>query len=153
MKYRQQDPDGEAIMIIVWSARTRQLCEIGVDQRAPRNAATESGVIQFSRHGPQAGFDVAQVFAKRKLTKCQTQKLIATREAAMSPIASVTTHARIEFVPWKTIHELRENQFQRMHQLPFRQENEISEPDYRVLNSNRARSWINVNHCVTNSSN
>jgi hypothetical protein len=76
-------------------------------------------MVQLLLDGPQAGLDVSQAFAKGELGKCQTQKLIATREAALPSVAAVSPHASVEFVPWDKLHQLRENQLTREHASPF----------------------------------
>jgi hypothetical protein len=67
-------------------------------------------MIQLVLDGTEARFDVAQTLAKRELTECQTQKLIATREAALSFVPVVSPDACIEFVSWKKLHDLRKHQ-------------------------------------------
>jgi hypothetical protein len=78
-------------------------------------------MVEFVGHGTQTGFDIAQALAKRELPKRQTQELIATRKTTLSPVASVSSHASVELVSRDEIHELRKNQFSRMHQAPSHQ--------------------------------
>jgi hypothetical protein len=67
----------------------------------------------------QAGLDVAQALAKRKLRKRHAQELIAAGETARPVVAPIATHASVELVPRKKMHQLREDQLAGEHATPF----------------------------------
>jgi hypothetical protein len=67
-------------------------------------------MVQFWPDSPQAGFDIAQAFAKRELSEGETQKLIATRESPQAAIPLVAADARIELASRQKIHQLREHE-------------------------------------------
>jgi len=88
---------------------------VGIGQRGPRDPATEPHVIEFARHGAQAGLDVAETLAESKLGKSQTKELIEARKSAHFVISAVTCHALVELVGWDVIDELGEDHAAGMH--------------------------------------
>jgi hypothetical protein len=88
---------------------------VGIGQRAPRNLAAKAGVVQFRSQGVETRLDVPQAFAKRKLRESQAQKLIATRETALTTMAVIPPDTGVEFVPGQEVHELCEHQWTRVH--------------------------------------
>jgi len=72
-------------------------------------------MIQFGREGPETRLDVAQTFAIGQLRECQAEKLIPTREAARTAIATLSPHTGVEVVPRNEVHELSEHEFPEVH--------------------------------------
>jgi hypothetical protein len=72
-------------------------------------------VVQLGLQGAQARFDIAQTFAERELRESQTQVLIATREAAPAPLATVARDASVELAPRQELQELRKHELSIEH--------------------------------------
>ena len=92
---------------------------VRIGQRAARDLAAQSGVIQFRPKGAQTCLDVAEAFAKCQLRERQTEELIATRKTSRPTIAAVTSHARVELASRQEVHQLREDQLIHKHARPF----------------------------------
>jgi hypothetical protein len=66
-------------------------------------------VIKLAAHRPQTCFDIAKALAISELGETHCQKLIPTRETLLPVVAAITRYTLLELVPWKMLHELREN--------------------------------------------
>ena len=88
---------------------------VGLGQGTPWHVSAYTGVIEFGPNGLETGLDVPQALAKRELSKCQTQKLIATRKLSLTFVARVTTNTFVEFVPRQELHELSKHQDTLVH--------------------------------------
>ena len=102
--------DGQRFLFVQLPRPANQhLREIGIDspivgairigQRAARNLATKTRVIQLRSQSAKAGLDVPQAFSKGKLREPQAQKLIATRKASLPMIASILADTSVELAP------------------------------------------------------
>jgi hypothetical protein len=63
----------------------------------------------------QTGLDVPQTFAKRELGERHAQVLVHAGESLDLAIPAVPSHAALEYHRRQMPHELREDQFSRMH--------------------------------------
>jgi hypothetical protein len=104
-------------------------------------------MIQFRAQRPQARFDVPQAFAIGQLRKSQAQKLVATREATQTAVATVLADASVELASWQKLQELRKHELTLEHKaspagktLP-RQGSNVVENSSRVHASVAANSW------------
>jgi len=89
---------------------------VGIGQSAARDATSNSGVVKFGFHRPQAGFDVAQAFPISQLGESHAEKLIVTGKLSDSLVATITAHAFVEIVLGKEVHQLRKDDTSGVHQ-------------------------------------
>ena len=82
---------------------------VGVGQRGALDWTTEAGVVKLLALRGQTYFDVAQAFAVRKLGKGHGEKLIPARERTHTLVATIASHATIEFVVRNKADELRKH--------------------------------------------
>src|SRR6202158_3117399 len=115
---------------------------VGVGQRAARNVAANSQVIQLPTESPQARFDFAPTLAISELREGHREKLVPTGKPPDSILASVTRHTAPKFVSGDEIHQLREHCLARVHfaSLPVQKDGERARP-----NSNRKRALSLLN--------
>lgn len=78
----------------------------------------DAHVIELLGLRAQTGFDVAQALAERQLRKRHAQELIQARKAQNLVIPTITRHASRECLFRQVLHQLREHQFPRMHNVP-----------------------------------
>jgi hypothetical protein len=88
---------------------------VGIGQSAARNGAAKSRVIQLRLHRPQTRHNVSQAFAKRELRESHAEKLVATREATVPTVTSMSSYATVELVTGQKLHELGKHQLTRVH--------------------------------------
>ena len=81
---------------------------VGVGKVVARNCAADAHVIKFRSHGPKACFDVAQALPVGQLCERHDTEVGRTLELLDLVVAAVSSHALIEMVPGKVLHELRE---------------------------------------------
>jgi len=120
---------------------------IGVGQRAPRDFAAKSGVIQLGPQGPQTRFDVPQAFAIGELRESHAQELVAARETATALIATILVDAGVELAPRQKVHELRKHELSVEHKPPSAAKARKRRPcqDLSVLaSSDRVQTWLNA---------
>ena len=91
---------------------------VGTGQCGSRDAAAEAHMIEPLALRSQAGDNIAQAFAIRKLRKKQAQKLIPTREGSDAMIASISRHALAEFMHGEMVEKLREDGPPNVHAMP-----------------------------------
>ena len=72
-------------------------------------------MIELAGHGTEACFDVAQTLAIRQLGEGESKELIPARKSAEFVIAVITSHAFLELVCRKVIHQLREYRSASIH--------------------------------------
>jgi len=111
---------------------------VGIGQRAARDVAANSQVIQLPTESPQARLDVAQTLAIRELREGHREKLVPTRKTSHAILASITRHAAPKFVRGNKIHQLRECRPARVHlaSLPVQKDGESDH-----CNSNRKQPF------------
>ena len=66
-------------------------------------------MIELGAERSQTGFDVAQAFAPRQLSKSHDQELFVRWQRANTVIAAVTLDASVEFVFGQAVQQLGEN--------------------------------------------
>jgi hypothetical protein len=86
-----------------------------VGQRAPRDLAAKTCVVQLGLQGTQARFDVPQVFAIGELRESQAQELVAAGKAAAATIAAILVDTSVELASRQKVHELREHDWSVKH--------------------------------------
>jgi len=91
---------------------------VRIGQRIARDLTTDAHVVELLGLRAQTRFDVPQALAKRQLRKGHAPKLILAREALDHVIATMARHASRQGLLRKMLHQLREYQFPRMHQIP-----------------------------------
>jgi len=74
-------------------------------------------VIEFFGLGAQAGFYVTKAISVGKLREGRAAILLRAEERFDFVIAVITFYVSMEGIPWKMLHELRENQFPRVHDI------------------------------------
>jgi hypothetical protein len=88
---------------------------VGVGQRVPRDLAAKAHVVQLGRLTAQAGFDVAQTLPIGQLREGHAQILVETSEVLdlVFPIVAGDTTAKSG--QRQMCHDLRKNEFARVH--------------------------------------
>ena len=79
---------------------------VGIGQRAARNWAAETHMVEPLTLGSQADDNIAQAFAVSELCKNHAQKLVPAGESSCAMIASVSNHALPELVYGKIVEQL-----------------------------------------------
>ena len=103
----------------------KYLREVGVDSPvaaticvgdcAARDPAAKAHVVKFCFDRSQTCFDVSQTFAVGQLREGHGQEVIVAGEASRPIVSPITSHALVEIVPRKEVHQLREHQLASMH--------------------------------------
>ena len=79
---------------------------IGHRQRVARGGLPDAGVIELRAEGRQTGFDVAQTFAPRQLSKRQHEELFVGGQLADAEVAVVAGDTLVELVFGQEAEEL-----------------------------------------------
>src|SRR5210317_448263 len=66
----------------------------------------------------QTGLDITQAFTPGHLGICKAQKLIKRGKTPCSVVATITTNAQVELMPWQQLQQLPENSMTRIHRYP-----------------------------------
>lgn len=88
---------------------------VGIRQSRARHLASKPHVVEFAAHRVQARLNVAKAFAVSELSEAHRQKLVPAGKALLLMIAVIPAYTLLELVPWKVLHELRENSLAKVH--------------------------------------
>jgi hypothetical protein len=88
---------------------------VGIGQRTARDIAAKAGVVKPLFKRAQAALDIPQAFAGSQLRKGHAEKLIIAGKGAHAVVALVPIHALAKRMPWKKLHQLRENGLSLVH--------------------------------------
>ena len=90
-----------------------------IRQRTSRHRPPNSGMVQAMPQGPHAGIDIAQAFPIGQLRKRHDKKLLVAGQRSHSPVPVVASHALLELVLRKPVHQLRKHRPSFVHALPL----------------------------------
>ena len=88
---------------------------VGLGQRGAPHGRTKAHGIELGGLCAETSFDVAQTLAIGQLRKGHGAELFGTTEAAHPVVAAITGHTAGKRGPGKKIHQLRKQQFARVH--------------------------------------
>ena len=110
---------------------------VGVRQRRPMHAVTQTHCIKLVGVGPKRRFDVAQALAPGQLRKRHHAKLFRATHAANAGVATVAIHDSPEARPGDELHDLRKKGLADVHESSPRGVPLGNYPKMKNLNSNR----------------